>query len=265
MRAVPRSPNTIATRTDHLRRLARAFPDGPWTVTGGQLVAWAAERVWSREMMRSTYASIRSFYRWAVTDGRIAEEEAPAKRLAPVRPAPPRPRPIPERIYWQAIQEADRRTRLILRCAGELGMRRAEIAVVHARDLIEDLDGWTLVVHGKGQKDREVPLPPHLAAEIRWTAGRDWMLPGQDHGHLSPRWVGKLARRVLPGEWTIHTLRHRFSTVSYRIDRDLMTLRDVLGHTSVATTQRYIKIPDTAKRRLVSSVSDGPPDEWIAA
>lgn len=202
-------------------------------------------------------------------DGRIDPGTSPAQRLAPVKPSEPRPRPIPERLYRNAIDRADRRTRLILRLAGEMGLRRAEIAQVHARDLIEDLDGWTLVVHGKGDKDRDVPLPPHLAAEIRWTCKAGWMLPGDYFGHLSPRWVGKLATRLLPDQWTIHTLRHRFSTISYRLDRDLMTLRDTLGHSSVATTQRYIKVADAAKRQLVTSVGTyregfGPPGEMAA-
>lgn len=155
----------------------------------------------------------------------------------------------------QALTAADDRGQLILRLAAEAGLRRAEIAVVHCRDMFEDLAGWTLNVHGKGGKDRDVPLPSHLAATIRLRAGKTWMLPGDYQGHLSPRWVGKLATRVMPDEWTLHSLRHRFSSVSYEIDRDLMALRDVLGHASVATTQRYVKTPDEAKRRIVSSVA----------
>lgn len=253
LRAAGRSENTITTRTDHLRRLARAFPPGPWELTGSRLVVWAGQQAWSRETRRSVYASVRGFYRWAAQSGLV--DASPAAALPSVRPEEPSPRPIPERLYMAALLDANDRDELILRLAGEVGMRRAEIAQVHVgRDMVEDLDGWTLIVHGKGGKDREVPLPPHLAATMR-LRGRGWLFPGDDHGHLSARWIGKLGTRALPEHWTLHPLRHRFSSVSFELDRDLMTLRDLLGHASVATTQRYVRVRDEAKRRLVMSVA----------
>lgn len=254
LRAAGKSENTITTRADHLRRTARALPDGPWTVTGPQLVAWVGQQTWSREGRRNVYASLRSFYKWALIAGHV--NHSPSDHLPSMRPEEPHPRPAPESVYRAALAAADERGQLILRLAAEAGLRRAEIADIHGRrDLVEDLDGWTLTVHGKGGKDRDVPLPPFLAATIRLRAGNSWMLPGSDNGHLSPRWVGKLATRVMPDEWTLHTLRHRFASVSYEIDRDLMALRDVLGHASVATTQRYVKTRDDAKRRIVNSVA----------
>lgn len=254
LRAAGRSENTIATRADHMRRTARALPDGPWVITGQQLVAWAGRQTWSREGRRNVYATLRGFYKWAIVASYV--DRSPADHLPSVRAEEPRPRPAPENVYRAALAAADDRGQLILRLAAEAGLRRAEIAVIHGRrDMLEDLDGWTLTVHGKGGKDRDVPLPPYLASTILLRAGKAWLFPGDYQGHLSPRWVGKLATRVMPDEWTLHTLRHRFASVSYEIDRDLMALRDVLGHTSVATTQRYIKTRDDAKRRIVASVS----------
>jgi integrase len=48
-----------------------------------------------------------------------------------------------------------------------------------------------------------------------------WLFPGDDDGHLSPRWVGKIMTRVLPDDWTAHTLRHRSATRAYRGTRNL--------------------------------------------
>jgi site-specific recombinase XerD len=57
-----------------------------------------------------------------------------------------------------------------------------------------------------------------------------------------------------PG-WTAHSLRHRFATRAYAGERDLLTVQQLLGHSSVATTQRYTQIPDDALRRAVMAVA----------
>ena len=59
-------------------------------------------------------------------------------------------------------------------------------------------------------------------------------------GHLSPRYVGKLAAEVLPPTHTLHTLRHRFATNIYRASRDLYAVQRLLGHGSPSVTQRYV-------------------------
>lgn len=140
------------------------------------------------------------------------------------------------------VDKADPREQLILRLAAELGLRRAEIAVVHARDLIQDLDGWSLLVHGKGNRERVLPLGDGLALAIREAtlAGAGYAFPGGDHGHLTPRWVGTLISRILPRDVTLHQLRHRFATLTHQETGDVRLVQALLGHASLATTQRYI-------------------------
>src|SRR5699024_6800613 len=123
--------------------------------------------------------------------------------------------------------------------------------------LVEDLAGWSLVVHGKGQRERMVPLTAGLAlrlrARVHHTGG--YAFPGSDGGHLSPRWVGKIVTRLLPGEVTMHALRHRFATRAYSVDRDLLTVQRLLGHASPVTTRVYVRLPDDALRRTVQAVA----------
>lgn len=261
LRAAGRSPQTIETRADHLRRLARALGGSPWSVSGPALLAWAGAQAWQAETRRSHYASIRSFYRWATEVGHMPD--SPAVVLPSVRPAPPCPRPAPETVYARALAEADLRARVIVRLAAEAGLRRAEIAAVHSRDLQDDLDGQSLLVHGKGGKQRIVPLSPLLAREVSLlldAAGGGWLLPSprSNTGHLTARHVGKLGSRVLPGGWTLHPLRHRFATRSYAAERDLIAVSELLGHASVATTQRYVRPPADALRRAAGGA-------WTAA
>jgi site-specific recombinase XerD len=251
LRAAGRTPQTIETRTEHIRRMARQTgAPTPSLLPRSRLVEWAGSKDWARETRRSTYASIRSFYRWALEDGRVTEDVA--DMLPSVKPGPAVPRPTPEHVYTDALADADARTRIILRCAAEEGLRRAEIAQISRDDLIEDLDGWTLLVHGKGQKDRLVPLTDSLAADLRTYLGqRRWLLPSPTGHHLTPRHVGKIASRALPGVWALHSLRHRFASTLHAEGVDLLVIRDLLGHESVATTQRYTAVGSGEARAAV--------------
>jgi integrase/recombinase XerC len=131
---------------------------------------------------------------------------------------------------------------------GRAGLRRGEVARVHTRDLLEGADGALLLVHGKGDKERVVPIADELGESIRHgaaghTAGasRDgWLFPNGAGGHLTPWHVGNLVVRVLPDNWTMHTLRHRFASRAYRGTRNLRAVQKLLGHESIATTERYV-------------------------
>lgn len=249
LRAADRPTGTIYLRTYHLRRLATETGLGPWDVTADALAAWAGGHDWSRETRRSVRSSVRAFYGWAVSSGRTTQD--PSHGLGTVKPSEPAPRPTPDNEYQRALAEASGRERLMLRLAAELGLRRAEVAQVHARDLEHDLLGWTLRVRGKGDKVRQVPMPTGLAIEVRETCAGGWAFPSERGGHLTPGHVGRLVSRLLPTGTTMHSLRHRFATRAYAVDRDLLTVQALLGHSSPETTRRYVKLPDTALRRTV--------------
>jgi integrase len=105
-------------------------------------------------------------------------------------------------------------------------------------------------VTGKGGKERRIPAHPIIADALR-ALPRGYVFPGVDAGHLSPDRVGRLMAAALPGDWTAHSLRHRFATRAFAGQRDLLTVQQLLGHASVATTQRYTQVPDDALRRAV--------------
>ena len=179
-----------------------------------------------------------SFFTWAHEAGHIPTN--PAEHLPVMRAGAPAPRPAPDAVWNAALTEAEPRTRLMLRLAAEVGLRQSEIARVHARDLTRGPAGAQLLVHGKGSKRRVVPINDDLAGTI--AASRGFLFPGDEEGHLSPRWVGKLIAGALPDHWTAHTLRHRFATRAYRGSRNLRAVQSLLGHSSVATTERYTAV-----------------------
>ena len=253
LRAAGRRDTTIATRLRHIRQLARALPDTPPDqVTSDQLLTWAGAQHWAPETRHAYYVSIRSLYT------ALDLHPSPADALPPIsRPVPP-PRPTPETVYRRALHAADERTRAILTLAGAAGLRRSEIIQVNARDLVDDLTGTNLIVHAKGGRDRLIPLTDELASLIRTRCSQNsdgWAFPSRNGGHITPRWAARLASRALPPGWTLHTLRHRFATTAYAADRDILAIQRLLGHTNVATTQRYTTPPNDAMRRALNAAA----------
>lgn len=251
-RAAGAPSTTLATRRAHLEHAARRLLGSPWTITPDELVDWCGRQAWERETRRGRRSTFRSFWGWAVASERTSCN--PALALPTIPPGEPRSRPTPDRVYKEGLVAARARDRLILRLAAELGLRRAEVAQVHTDDLIEDLLGWSLLVHGKGGRERVVPLPDGLARTLR-DLPEGFVFPGDDHGHLSPRWVGKIASSLLPDHWTMHTLRHRFATLAYDVDKDVFVVQELLGHASPATTRRYVKTRRENLRRTVAAVA----------
>jgi len=255
LHAAGRARQTVELRRYHLERLARwARPRGlgPWSLTLDDLLTWTGAQRWSSETRRSYRASLRAFWRWGVLTGRTTHDVAAG--LPSIPPAQPQPRPAPPEAVVTALHEADRLTWLMIRLGVELGMRRGEVAQVHSDDLLRDLTGWSLRVHGKGGKLRVIPLPDSLARALRrLPAG--YAFPGNDGGHLSPRWVGKRVSRMLPAGVTMHQLRHLCATEVHEETRDMRLVQELLGHASIATTQRYVKVNDDRMRAAVADRS----------
>jgi integrase len=178
---------------------------------------------------------------------------SPVEDLEPGKPSKPNPRPVPEDDYAFALQVADERDRLMVWLAGGVGLRRGEVSRVHTDDVFKDLLGWSLVVHGKGGRTDTVPLPDALAREIlRKPPG--FVFPGAIDGHLSPAYVGKRVKRLLPAAYSMHKLRTRFGTKAYSVSHDLAAVQDLMRHESPETTRWYVAVPDDNKRAIVNAV-----------
>lgn len=250
-----RSPETVAARRQQLRMLARwAGRRGPWSLSTDDLLTWMSTRDWSRERRRSVRSTLQGFYRWAHGSGRT--EHDPACGLPKVRPALPRPRPCDDAVLQAAVRAAPARDVLMVRLAAECGLRRGEVAQVHTRDIIagSKRGQFTLVVHGKGSKEREVPIPELLARDLL-RRPRGFIFPGRMNGHLSARWVGRVIGGWLDRGYTMHSLRHWFASTSYDETKDLLALSELLGHASPATTRLYVKTSDARARDVVGAAS----------
>lgn len=254
LRVGGKRPATVRLRGDHVRMIARRSKAAqPCDVTLNNLVVICSAQRWSNEHRKGVRASLISFFNYCVKMQIVAHN--PAEQLPKVGPSVPRPRPAPDDVWFDLIEGAPPRERLMALLAGEAGLRRAEVAVVHVDDLIRDMHGWSLIVHGKGGRQRVVPLTESLAAEIRQFGAHGFLFPGQIDGHISPGWVGTVISELMPDGWTMHKLRHRFATRGYAGTRNLRAVQEALGHASVATTQLYTAVSNDEVRSVAAAAA----------
>lgn len=251
-RAGGKRSTTNGARRQHLQHLARRVTVGPWAVNADILLDYLQAQEWAKETRRGRRTSLQRFYEWGKYRGFVTVN--PVDSAPKVKMTPGRARPAPDRAYREALMAAKPREKLMLRLAAEVGMRRAEVAQVHSRDVMDDFVGHSLRVHGKGGVVRTVPLPQSLGRTLA-AMEPGYLFPGDDHGHLSPRYVGRLIRDLLPGDWTMHTLRHRFGTRAYALTSDLLLVQEMLGHASPATTRRYVEYDRDRMRVAVEELS----------
>lgn len=255
LRALGRSDETRYTRTYHLRRFGSDHPRiDPWKITANHISDWMGTHGWSPETRRSYRSSLCMFYRWAHARGYVAAD--PAFELDKITVPRAVPRPAPNDVVDDGLRNVDLRVRLMILILTFTGMRRGETARLHTNQLERDMFGWQLRVIGKGGHERVIPIDDSLAASLRMLP-QGWVFPGQINGHLSPAYVGKLVSRALGPGWTAHTLRHRYASLAYSVERDIRAVQELLGHASVKTTQIYTYVPRESMRAAAAGAHIG--------
>jgi len=205
----------------------------------------------SPKSLQRRLSACRSFYQWLLRHGRIDNNPAASIR------APKAPRKLPQ------VLDADEATRLVevptdvplglrdralLELFYSSGLRLSELCNLRWRDL--DLASGLVMVTGKGNKQRSVPVGSHagvaLAAWRKQNAAANdaAVFPGRSGGPISQRAVQirikqlatrqGLFKRVHP-----HMLRHSFASHVLESSGDLRGVQELLGHADIATTQIY--------------------------
>jgi integrase/recombinase XerC len=222
-----------------------------------------ADEIGGRSLMRAL-AGLRSF-------GRFLEREGKGKvgALSAIR-APKVPKSLPKPIHMEAAKrftDADERageereTWILARDAAVMallygsGLRISEALGLKRRDVPKPGEGDVLVVTGKGNKTRMVPVLQNVLQLIADYAAicphglppTGPMFVGARGGPLSPRIIQLTMERLrgalgLPDSATPHALRHSFATHLLSRGGDLRAIQELLGHASLSTTQIYTGI-----------------------
>jgi len=180
----------------------------------------------------------------------------------------------PDEVRRLLAAAATDRDRLMLRLAYGCGLRLGEILRLRLADL-DSARGTLWVRGGKGNKDRGVPLPDCLLAELRryWQKYRpvDYLFPNRHGRPLNPGSLQRIFQQArqcsgLTKPASMHTLRHCYATHLLEAGTDLPTLQRLLGHGNVQTTMGYLHLRSERLRQVRSPLEflenpggDGPP------
>ncbi len=217
----------------------------------------AMKRLRRSSVQRRLFA-IKAFFRWREN---FADAPSPARALRSPRVQRRLPAILPEDDVRRLLEADDDdrrpaalRDRAILETLYSSGLRVSELVGLNWRD-VDDEVGMVLVRAGKGNKDRLVPIgEPALEALRAWRRAMPvaWELDGPvitnlRGGRLTTRAVENiLAQRIvkagLDASITPHGLRHCFATHLLNAGADLRSIQEMLGHASLATTQRYTHV-----------------------
>lgn len=239
------SDRTIDKRRELLRRVDRDLPMGLEQATVEELQGWLARANWSRQTKATYYGHIKGFFDWACDERQPHLDWNPAASL--IRPSVPRgaPKPVTDAELAEALRTAGP-FRVSILLAAYAGLRCCELATVDRRDVNEH----TITVVGKGDKTRAIPT-----ADIVWSTVRDQRgkLVRGTAASISARSFEHFVRVGLAGV-TMHRFRHWFATTMLQAGADLLTVSELLGHSSPQTTARYCQITDGQRRSAVATL-----------
>lgn len=253
LRTANYAASTIYSRGRAIIRFRRATGMDPLEANEHQMIGWWTGLKITAAGRAVALSDIRGYCRWAVRHGYLAAD--PTRLLD--RPKIPRryPRPINEESLGRAISQAPRDVRAVLCLAAFGGLRACEISALHW----EDIHGEVLLLHGKGSKERVVPLH-EMVADALTALGRQRRGPVMrrrdgEPGVVKPYTVCEWANTYLHGMGiaeTLHQLRHRFGTQMYQLSRDIRLCQDLLGHASPDTTALYAAWDQTTASGVVA-------------
>jgi integrase/recombinase XerC len=266
------SANTIAAyRTDlihlatFLHRSSSSLEDADHALLR-RFLAQQHALGYARASIARRVGAIHTFYRWAVDEGTIAHDPSlllGRPKVANRLPTVLRAREAADLVEVPDADETDDpieravalRDRAILELLYGSGLRVSEVTSLRRDDF--DLDGARVLVRGKGSKERRVPVSDDAVLAVRaWLAdGRVHLAAdagsplflNRKHKPMSPRDVRAMvdgyAGVLLPGRRIgPHTLRHSYATHLLEGGADIRAVQELLGHSSVATTQRYTHV-----------------------
>ena len=270
------SPNTVAGYRRDVEALAVFQARGSSSLRQAthpslrRFIAQQATRGYARSSVARRVAAVRAFYRWARARGKVQADPAATlghPKVTSRLPAVLRPSDAaalaeaPSQMDDAAGEPSEIETAVALRDRAILellygsGLRVGEVCGL-SLDRV-DLDRARIVVLGKGSKERDLPLSDFAleAVETYLDAGRPVLavdgsealffnrrrkpMTARDARAMVEKYRARVMsdRRVSP-----HTLRHSFATHLLEGGADIRSVQELLGHASLATTQRYTHV-----------------------
>jgi integrase/recombinase XerC len=252
-------------------RLNIETPAGVTRTVVRRYIAHLTTRQYAQRSIARKAASIRRYFGWAIDTAIVTVDPTIGVHVSGRSGRLPRvlerreiegllePPVDPEEPEWRR-----RRDDAVLEMLYGSGLRVSELCSIDVAAL--DLDAEMLRVWGKGSKERRVPLgEPTIDAVRAWLDVRAEVVPADlegalfanERGHrLTPRDVRRILDRRSPSPTHPHALRHTFATHLLDGGADLRSVQELLGHSDVATTQRYTHV---SRERLAAAYRQSHP------
>ena len=215
----------------------------------------------SAASMNRELSSLRSFYKYLRRQGFVNQDVF--KHITTLRTAKKLPSFVPEtrmENLLDSIREKslegdflEQRNALIIALFYSCGIRLAELQGIQIGDFSSDMS--TLHVRGKGDKHRMIPIQPELASRVRAyieqlkerglpTEANSSLIVTQSGVSLSRSSIQRIVEQELEGanvqgKKSPHVLRHTFATHLLNKDADMRDIQELMGHSSLKTTQCY--------------------------
>jgi integrase/recombinase XerC len=207
-------------------------------------------------------AAIRSLYKWLAREGKVKQNPASlvsTPKLPKKLPRVPTIEEVNNVLDGELPETAAfvERDKTILELLYGCGLRNSELIGINLDDI--HWSNETILVRGKGRKERMVPLGDTAAEAIReYLAKRKDLLATKKKAtpallvnlrgqRLTTRSVGRIVKHIavskgLSPDVHPHTLRHAFGTHLLEEGADLRAIQEMLGHERLSTTQRYTQL-----------------------
>jgi integrase/recombinase XerC len=248
--------NSKGTLFDDPRRIDPAF--------ARSYLRWLELKDFSKKSVARKISSCRTFFRYLLREGKIKLN--PFEHIL----SPKLGKRLPSFLYPEEVvklmnavnlkHKVGPRDLAILELIYASGMRVGEIAKLTADNI--DLAGGEVLVQGKGARERVVLIGSHAISSIKnyletakdAAKNKRQLFLGRRGTKLTSRSIERMIRKYarkagLSGRVTPHTLRHSFATHLLSGGADLKIVQELLGHSSLSTTQIYTHI---TKERLKS-------------
>ena len=264
------STNTVAAYRDDLESFVKFLCNDYFTMQRDQIelrrvdhltirayLAFLGRRKLARSSIARHLSALRSFFKFLMREG-VATAN-PARSVA----TPKREKTLPSVMQTSEvallIEQADpstplgARDRAFLELLYASGLRISELVGIDLDDI--ELRARLVKVHGKGKKERIVPFGSKAEEAVRaWLEVRGVLdEPALFTNYRGQRITQRSVRRLFDGYIrkaslragiSPHTMRHSFATHLLNAGADLRGIQELLGHSSLSTTQKYTHLND---------------------
>jgi integrase/recombinase XerD len=259
-----RSKNTLGAYANDLRAADASIDGGLVTATEQDIQKYLGTLDACATSVARKASALRGFYKFLMLEKIIKENPAANLEL------PKRPKSLPKLLNTQEIElllssAGDIRTSVRLRAMIELlyasGLRVSELCELPMTAIL----GNRLLIHGKGAKERIVPMhEAAIAALNKWLNLRDaddskYVFPSHSaSGHITRDGFFKLLKKcavlagIEPTRVTPHVLRHSFASHLLAHGANLRAIQTMLGHEDISTTQIYTHVMPEKLQQVVT-------------